>query len=419
MFKLERVVEAFDKLPVEDVEWLKKTIYCMKCGFCRSVWAENTPSARYAYQCPAGEHWKFEPYYASGKMEICRELLLRELDYTDKVMEILYACTTCGNCQENCDRAVKASPMDVIQEMRRRAFAAGKVLPSHKKLIDGLKNYGNPWFQPKTAREKWAKELGKGQIKIKNAHREKVKVLYYVGCTAGVDPNMRKIAIATSRLLAAAGVDFGILGTEESCCGSIYRRIGDETTFRNLSKNSIKRFNQLYDAGVETVVTACAGCYRSIHEEYLEYADNFGEVKPRILHIVEFMNELVKDKKFDMKKEQNIHVTYHDPCHIGRHCGVFEPPREVIKAIPGVKFTEMARNHDFSFCCGAGGGFRTQYFDVALETAIKRIKEAEETGADYVVSTCPFCYQNLSLGVQESNSQLQVRDLTELLAEVV
>jgi heterodisulfide reductase subunit D len=309
--------------------------------------------------------------------------------------------------------------MDVVQEMRRRAFAAGRVFTSHKKLIDGLKNYGNPWLQPRSAREKWAKELGKKKIKIKNLNKEKVKVLYYVGCTAGVDPNMKKIAIATSKVLASAGVDFGILGNEETCCGSIYRRIGDEVNFKDLAQINIKRFNELYDAGVETIVTACAGCYRSIHEEYPEYADDFGEVKPRVLHVVEFVNELVKDKKFDMRKEQNIHVTYHDPCHIGRHCGLYEPPREVIKAIPGVEFTEMPRNRDFSFCCGAGGGFRTQYFDVALETAVKRVKEAEETGADYMLSTCPFCYQNLSLGIQESNSHLQFSDVTEVLAEVV
>ncbi len=414
MYKLERVVDAFEKLPAEDVEWLKKTIYCMKCGFCRFVWAKNTPSAKYAYQCPAGEHFKFEPYYASGKMEICRELLLGELEYTDKVMEVLYTCTTCGNCQENCNRAVKASPLDVIQEMRKRAFAAGKVLPNHMRLIEGLKNYGNPWFQPKAAREKWAKQM---KIKgIKNANKEKVKVLYYVGCTAGVDATMRKVAVATAKILLSAGVDFGILGAEEDCCGSIYRRIGDEETFKGLVNKNTKKLNEL---GVDTIVTACAGCARTIMEEYPEFADTDGEVKPRVIHIVQFVSELIKDKKIEIKKEHDIHVTYHDPCHIGRHVGIYDPPREVLRAIPGVKLSEMARNRDFAFCCGAGGGFRTQYLNVALGTAVKRVKEAEETGADYMLSTCPFCYQNLSLGIQESNSHLQFRDITEVLAEVV
>jgi Fe-S oxidoreductase len=309
--------------------------------------------------------------------------------------------------------------MDIFQEMRRRAFASGHILPGHKTLIEGLKNYGNPWFQPKAVRVKWAKEIRKKEIKVKDANKEKVKVLFYVGCTEGVDPRMRVVAIATANILQAAEVDFGILGTEENCCGSIYRRIGDEETFKNLAQTNIKKFNELYDKGTEVIVTACAGCYRSIHEEYPEYAEKFGKIKPRVMHMVEFVNELIKDKKLEIKKENNIHITYHDPCHIGRHCGLYEPPREVIEAIPGVKLTEMARNRDFSFCCGAGGGFRTQYLNVALETAIKRVKEAEETGADYMISTCPFCYQNLSLGIQESKSRLQFRDLTEVLAEVV
>jgi Fe-S oxidoreductase len=304
--------------------------------------------------------------------------------------------------------------MDVVMEMRKRAFAKGHVLPSHRRLIEGLKNYGNPWFQPKAVREKWAKQMGKGEIK--DANKEKVKVLYYVGCTAGIDQAMRKVAVASAKILGAAGVDFGILGAEEMCCGSIYRRIGDEETFKGLASSNIKKFNEL---GVDTIVTACAGCARTILDDYRELSDTYGVVKPRVVHIVQFINELIRDKKLEMKKEHNIHVTYHDPCHIGRHVGIYEPPREVIKAIPGVKLTEMARNRDFAFCCGAGGGFRTEYLNVALETAVKRVKEAEETGADYILSTCPFCYQNLSLGIQESGSRLQFRDLTEVLAEAV
>ncbi len=414
MFKLEKVLDAMEKLPPDDVEWLKKTIYCMKCGFCRFVWGPNTPSAEYAYQCPSGEHWKFEPYYASGKMEIMRELLLGELPYTDKAMEVLYTCTTCGNCKENCNRAVKAAPMDVVQEMRRKAFAKGHVLASHKALIEGLKNYGNPWFQPKAAREKWAKQMK--DVGIKNANKDKCKVLYYVGCTAGIDQSMRKVAVATSKILNAAGVDFGILGTEEVCCGSIFRRIGDEGSFRDCMQKNIKTFNNL---GVETIVTACAGCARTILEDYREFADSEGAVKPRVVHVVQYIQDLLKDGKLEAKKENNIHVTYHDPCHIGRHVGIYEPPRFVISAIPGVKITEMQRNRDFAFCCGAGGGFRTQYLDVALETAVKRVREAEATGADYLLSTCPFCYQNLSMGIQEAGSHMQFRDITEVLAEVV
>ena len=337
-----------------------------------------------------------------------------ELDYTEKAMEILYTCTTCGNCKENCNRAVKASPMDVFQELRKRAFAKGHVLPSHQKLIEGLKNYGNPWFQPKAAREKWAKQMK--DVGIKNANKEKCKVLYYVGCTAGIDPAMRKVAVATSKILAAAGVDFGILGTEEDCCGSIFRRIGDEESYKNCMRKNIKKFN---DLGVDTIVTACAGCARTILDDYVEFADSEGAVKPRVVHVVQFINELIEDKKLEMKKELDMHVTYHDPCHIGRHVGIYEPPRLVLDAIPGVKLTEMARNRDFSFCCGAGGGFRTQYLNAALATSIKRIKEGEETGADYMISTCPFCYQNLSLGIQESGSKMQFRDLTEVLAEAV
>ena len=205
-------------------------------------------------------------------------------------MEILFTCTTCGNCKENCNRAVKAAPMDVVQELRRKAFAKGHILPSHQTLIEGLKNYGNPWFQPKAARDQMG-QADEGRRYQETSHKEKCKVLYYVGCTAGVDQSMRRIAVATSKVLAAAGVDFGILGTEEVCCGSIYRRIGAEDIFKDCMQKNIKTFNEL---GVDTIVTACAGCARTILDDYVEFADSVGAVKPRVVHVVQYVQELIR-----------------------------------------------------------------------------------------------------------------------------
>ena len=236
-----------------------------------------------------------------------------------------------------------------------------------------------------------------------------VDVLYYVGCTASFDINVKEVGVNTINILNAIGVKFGILGTEEKCCGSVLLRIGDYHEFYRLAEYNVRLFNSL---GVKTLITSCAGCFRTIKMDYKKV----GPLNMEVMHTSQFMARLIKEKKLDLKHEVPLKVTYHDPCHMGRHSDVYDTPREVIRAVPGIEFVEMERIREFSRCCGAGGGLKAGYPDVQNLMAQERIRDAEKTGAERLISTCPFCYQGLQIGVNAIRSPIKVMDLTEILA---
>lgn len=237
---------------------------------------------------------------------------------------------------------------------------------------------------------------------------DSVEVLYYAGCTASYDINVKEVGINTLNILDALDIKFGILGTEEKCCGSPFLRIGDYE-FERLAEYNIRLFNSL---NIKMLITACAGCYRTISVDYKK----MGKLNMEILHISQLLLRLIKEKKIELKQEVLSKVTYHDPCHLGRHSNVYDTPREILKAIPGLEFVEMDRVREFSRCCGAGGGFKAGFSDVQNRMAQERVKDAERTGADRLVTTCPFCYQGLQIGITALKSKLKMTDLSELVA---
>lgn len=242
---------------------------------------------------------------------------------------------------------------------------------------------------------------------IKDA--DSIDVLYYVGCTASFDINVKEVGINTINIFNALGIKFGILGTEEKCCGSVLLRVGDHNEFKRLAEYNVRLFNSL---NVKTLITSCAGCYRTIKMDYKKV----GALNMEVLHIAEFIARLIKNKKIDLKHEVPMKVTYHDPCHMGRHSDVYDTPREVLSAIPGIEFVEMDRVREFSRCCGAGGGLKAGFGDIQNLMAQERIRDAEKTGAARLVSTCPFCYQGLQVGINAIQSNVKMTDLTELVA---
>lgn len=235
-----------------------------------------------------------------------------------------------------------------------------------------------------------------------------IDILYYVGCTASYDINVKEVGINTINIFDALGLKFGILGTEEKCCGSVLLRIGDYE-FERLSEYNIRLFNSL---NVKMLVTSCAGCFRTIKEDYKK----MGVLNMEVLHTCEFLARLLKEGKLELKHEVPLRVTYHDPCHMGRHSNVYDTPREVLRAIPGIEFVEMDRIYEFSRCCGAGGGLKAGFSDIQNKMAQERVRDAERTGAERLVSTCPFCYQGLQIGINAIQSKVRMTDLTELVA---
>jgi Fe-S oxidoreductase len=379
---------------------------CVRCRMCGMTNPEKLKSHRFSDNCPSGTRFGFEAYFASGRHEIIRALLQDppEIPVTEKLVHIAFTCTLCGNCFAICNPTKGLEPVSAIMALREFLVQKGYGPPKEQQaLVKSVENYDNPWMKPRTERDRWVRKMG---IPVKELPKEKAEVLYFVGCTGSFDPTYRSVSEATVKLLSLMGIDFGILGKNEVCCGSTIIRIGDTRSFDKQKKKALEVLNSL---GVETIVTACAGCYSTFLHSYE------GELKPRVVHIIEFIHERLKDKGLPFKKEINKKVTYHDPCHVGRYAGIYDPPREVLKAIPGVEFVEMERIREWSFCCGAGGGVRTAYPDFAQWVARKRIEEALATGAEILTSVCPFCELNLSPAAESSGGKIKVMDVEELL----
>ena len=221
-------------------------------------------------------------------------------------------------------------------------------------------------------------------------------------------------------LLKKLGVNFTILGLEEWCCGSPLFRVGARKVAEEQGRHNIEVIEKI---GAKSVIFSCAGCYRTFRTDYQEI---FGNLKFNLLHITEFLSQLIKEGKVKITKELKMKVTYHDPCHIVRHLAhlgrkapLIEQPREILKSIPGVEFVEMERNKLNAFCCGAGGGLRAGFTEQSLELASERIREAEKTGCETLVSSCPFCYRNLTDAIKKLNSKMAMYDVTELLDMVL
>jgi len=393
------------KYPLERYDNPALAEKCARCATCRAVYADNTASVRFAYQCPSGTRYKFESFYPAGRMYLASEMYRGKLEWSEHLMKIIYACTLCGSCTELCSKVNILTPCEIIEEIRTLAFSRGKMLPGHKTVVDSLKSYHNPWLQPRTSRNRWTKGLS---FKIKDARRDKVDVLYYVGCTTGLDPTIQGVAIATAELLHRAGINFGILGNKELCCGSTARRIGGKSIWDAYAKENIKQFN---DLGVKIIVTSCAGCYRTLSEEYPEA----GEMEAEVITGMQSIQRLIGEGRLSFKKEVEMKVTYHDPCHLGRHAGIYEEPREILHAIPGIELVEMERNREFSWCCGGGGGVRSEFDELAEYTGNERMSEAEATGASVLITHCPFCESNLG----RMESPLQVLDMVEVLQQAI
>jgi len=399
------------KFKLDDDIW-QKAAFCARCGTCRTVHAEQIMGQETGLQCPSGTHYFFESYYPSGRNYAVVAYLRGQLEWSDRVVDALYTCTTCGFCQYTCERTNQVHTTDVIRWMRSKAVEAGVgPLAAQKAIVQNLQSYDNPWGQPRSRRANWTRGLG-FTVKDLSKGKETAEVLFYPGCTYALDPNLVKNVKSIARLMHEAGVDFGILGNAEKCCGSTAFNLGYVDVLEKYGSDNIETFNSL---GVKTVVTPCAGCYNTIGNVYSQLAELTYELK----HTVEMLAELIAQKKLQPKHTINKTVTYHDPCHLGRHAKIFDPPREILNAIPGLTLVEMPRIREYAFCCGGGGGARTGKPEFAQATARRRVGEAEGTEAELLVTACPFCMQNFGDYMDNVGSRLKLVDVVELLEESV
>ncbi|MBR2255139.1 MAG: (Fe-S)-binding protein [Candidatus Methanomethylophilaceae archaeon] len=347
---------------------------CTMCGFCKSV-------------CPSFKAIGWDSALSRGRIVLTYGLLNGDLEPDQGFIDNMYTCTTCADCVRRCPS--KVNIVDIIELCRADLVRNGHILPKHKAMCEGIVENGNPF------KEKGSRREALGRVP------HPAKIGYYVGCTATY--RSKKTAQATLSILDKLGVDFTTV--DEVCCGSVMQRVGwPQEDVTALMRKNVEQIKAL---GVEMLVLACAGCYRMFKLEYPKYVD----VPFEVLHITEFLAR--QDLK--LKPMEGVVATYHDPCHLGRHCGVYDAPREVIAKIPGLQFREMEFNKGLSHCCGGGGGVKSGYPGISKDIAVTRIEEA--SFADLIITTCPFCVNNLKDGAEGTGKQ--VRDLVEIVDELM
>ena len=384
------------------LDQVKEWLYgCTRCGTCKDVLNISAPA------CPAGERYQLESYYPSGKMLIARGVSDGILDLTDDdILERIYACTGCLSCEQQCAVYHHQHIFETIQAVRTEAVTQGCLNPAYMVMIDSLKKDDNVFGKPKAERGEWAKDIG-----VKDASQEKVDALYHAGCILSFEPELWEVPRSAISLMKAAGVDVGIMGMEESCCGGRAYEIGYIGEFTKYAEHCLETFNSL---GVSKVVTSCSDGYSTFKNLYPKV--NI-ETKFEVLHMVEYLDWLIKDGKLRFTREVPMKVTYHDPCHLGRHLGdngVYDPPRDILKSLPGIELVEMERTRENAWCCGAGAGVSQANPDLALWTANERLKEARATGATALVTSCPWCERNFKDAVKEYGEEIEIYDIAEI-----
>jgi glycolate oxidase subunit GlcD len=364
---------------------------CIMCGFCRAG-------------CPVYGVTSLESTNARGRVILAYHLLTGRLEPSKALADRFYLCTTCLNCKATCPAGVKVS--EIVEAARERLVRAGFLPEIHKTLIENLKAVGNPFGEPKEKRT----DVFPTAFKPKKGP---VDTLLFAGCvTSYQDIN---IVPEIMKILDKAGVSYTALGKDENCCGYISYLVGAEE-FKEVASKNVDAFSKLKP---KRILTTCAGCYKTFKELYPKVAP----LNAAVVHALEYINDLVDEGKLKFKNGDPMKVAYHDPCDLGRHLNIFEPPRELLKKIPGVSLVEFKNNRLLAKCCGGGGGLKA--FDTGLsgEIAYKRILEALAVGAEVVVSACPACKSNLQLAAarlrKEKKGRMKVMDITELVAEAL
>jgi Fe-S oxidoreductase len=321
-------------------------------------------------------------------------------------IEVLWDCTTCNTCTARCPKEV--DPMELIIGLRSVVVEGGRIPNTVKVALQSTFAQGNPLTFPREDRAAWVGDL---PVKLLSDHPE-VEYLYFVGCSPSYDPRIQKVTRALVQAFDRAGVDFGILGTEESCCGSEVRRLGEAGLFEMLVEDNLELW-QGY--GVEKIVTTSPHCYNTLKKDYP--GDSF-----ELMHYTELVAQLVEEGRLAFTGELNKTVTYHDPCYLGKHNQIFDAPRSILKRIPGLKFVEMDRCREKSLCCEGGGGrMWLEGTNIEERLAHQRVQEAIETGAEILATACPFCVLTLedAVKIRGLEEQIQVMDIMELVAQVM
>jgi Fe-S oxidoreductase len=360
--------------------------FCYQCGKCDTV-------------CPWNRVRKFS-----------MRKLIREATFglSEIEKEEIWRCTTCGKCPQRCPRDVKQ--IDDMVALRRMATGYN-VFPAavkpYRAVSSGLTAQGNPFNEDRKTRADWAEGLSVKPF------AEGMDILYFPGCYLSYDPRLKKVARATATILNKAGIDYGILGIKENCCGESIRKTGNEEVFKRLARENIKTF---IDHGVKKILVSSPHCYHTFKNEYSQFKVDF-----EVVHISQYLFQLMHEGRLQITGEYAKKVTYHDPCYLGRHNGIFDDPRGVLRKIPGLALHELPESRLDSLCCGMGGGRVWAETEKHERFSNLRVEQAIGLGAQELVTACPYCITALedSRLVLNHADDIQVKDITEILQEVI
>jgi Fe-S oxidoreductase len=406
---------------------------CCRCSACKFIPFEKVKGYQYACSCPSIARYSFHAYSGSGRLGAGVALLEKKLEYSDKLLEVVYNCQLCGACDISCKYAMDMEVLEPINALRTDCVEKGHTLPVFDRLVAGLRRQGR--MVPSAPNKTWFEGLN-----ARDYTREQAEVIFHAGCRTSASQDLWKVARAAVLLMRQAGIEPGIAGAAELCCGGRAYHLGYKEAFLDQAASYMQRIQQ---SGARTLVTGCAECYQAFKVLYQKFRLR-GDIE--ILHTTQYFARLIAEGKLKPHKNLGLEVTYHDPCHLGRlgePCipwegkrlpgqiilfdppkefrrgtyGVYGPPREVLASLPGVKLVEMPRTKEYAWCCGAGGGVKEQNPGFAAWTAAERLSEAESTGAGALVTACPGCEQSFTAVAKAQGSALHIFDVVELLAE--
>jgi Fe-S oxidoreductase len=421
--------DTFGRGKIGDFTWKGMLDFstCTECGRCQSqcpAWNTGKPLSPKLLIMNLRDHMFEEaPYILSGEEhEGARPLVGPEADGGVIDPDVLWSCTTCGACVEQCP--VDIEHVDHIVDMRRYQVMIESAFPTELGgLFKNLETKGNPWGQNNSERLAWTKDLPFDVPVFDGELAEDVEYVYWIGCAGAFDDNARKTVRATAELLHIAGVKYTVLGKEESCTGDPARRAGNEFLFQMMAQQTAETLNAVFEGReprLRKIVTTCPHCLNTLGREYPDLDGHY-----EVIHHTQLLNRLVRGGQLTPVKavEDGPKVTYHDPCYLGRHNKVYTPPRELVGAT-GASLEEMPRHADRALCCGAGGARMWMEEQIGKRINLERVDEAIATDAETIVTGCPFCRSMLTDGLVQRQSEqkaenVDVRDVAQLLLERV
>ncbi len=394
---MKEYVWPMERLELEDYYDMMQN--CAKCKYCQTIFPLSvTKDERFVRQCPSGEHWRFDSYYASGRLELARGILEGSLEWTDTAREILYSCTMCGACEHGCRTTQRLTPYKIIRKTKERYIQDGNpLLPAHQKMVADMKQTGNPFGAKAAIRFNWLSS------ELQSAGNP--DVLYFAGCsTCYKQPDLGMNVI---NILKELDVNYTTLAENEGCCGAPYFHLGMMDDGRSMLEKNIKAIEA---TGVKTVIFSDALCYATFLKwEVFDLAEPEFEMQ----HISEFLLPLLKENKSKLKPVEAT-AAYHDSGFLSLHARIHQEPRECLELIPLLELKEFFRNRFNSFSAGGEPVSKAAFPEMSKTAANVRLTEAEAIGVDAVICADPHDFDNLD---EHANENLQIRDFAQIILE--